>query len=152
MKSFLKKIIVSILESEARLILKKYNPFIIAITGSVGKTSAKDAIYTVLAGSVSRVRKSEKSFNSEIGVPLTILGCDNAWSNPFLWLKNILNGLELILLRSNYPNCLVLEVGADHPGDIQKITKWLKPDVAVITQRSARCRCMWNFSLLATIF
>ncbi len=137
MKSFLKKIIVSILESEARLILKKYNPFIIAITGSVGKTSAKDAIYTVLAGSVSRVRKSEKSFNSEIGVPLTILGCDNAWSNPFLWLKNILNGLELILLRSNYPNCLVLEVGADHPGDIQKITKWLKPDVAVITKVSA---------------
>lgn len=137
MKSFFKKIIVSILESEAKLILKKYNPFIIAITGSVGKTSAKDAIYTVLAGTASRVRKSEKSFNSEIGVPLTILGCENAWNNPFLWMRNILHGLELILLRSNYPDCLVLEVGADHPGDIENVTKWLKPDVAVVTKVSA---------------
>ncbi|MDP3962368.1 MAG: UDP-N-acetylmuramoyl-tripeptide--D-alanyl-D-alanine ligase [bacterium] len=137
MKSFIKKIVISVLEAEAKVILKKYNPFIVAITGSVGKTSAKDAIYTVLDGTSSHVRKSQKSFNSEIGVPLTVLGCDNAWSNPFLWLKNILYGLELILLKSEYPNCLILEVGADHPGDIQRITKWLKPDIAVITKVSA---------------
>ncbi len=137
MKHFLKKIVVSILEIEARIILKKYNPFVIAVTGSVGKTSTKDAIYTVLAGTPSYVRKSQKSFNSEIGVPLTILGCENGWSNPLLWIRNILHGLELILLKSKYPDCLVLEVGADHPGDIQRITKWLKPDVAVVTKVSA---------------
>lgn len=137
MKQIAKKIIVSILETEARIILKKYNPFIIAITGSVGKTSTKDAIYTVLAGTPSYVRKSQKSFNSEIGVPLTILGCENGWSNPLLWIRNILHGLELILLKSKYPDCLVLEVGADHPGDIQRITKWLQPNVVVITKISA---------------
>ena len=40
------------------------------------------------------VRKSVKSFNSEIGVSLTILGCGNAWTNPFIWLKNIFSGLK----------------------------------------------------------
>ncbi len=132
MKSIFKKIIVAILQREASLILKKYKPKIIAITGSVGKTSTKDAIFTVMKESFF-VRKSEKSFNSEIGVPLTILGCSNAWNNPILWLKNIAEGLMLILLKNHYPKWLILEVGADRPLDIKDLTKWLKPDIVVIT-------------------
>lgn len=135
MKSIFKKIIVSILELEARFIIKKYKPSIIAVTGSVGKTSTKDAIYSVLA-QTCHVRKSEKSFNSEIGVPLTVLGCQNAWSDPVMWIKNILSGLELIVFKSKYPECLVLEIGADHPGDIGRVVKWLKTDIVVITKVS----------------
>ncbi len=137
MKSFFKKIIAAILEAEARAILEKYNPTIIAVTGSVGKTSTKDAIYTVLASSSSHIRKSEKSFNSEIGVPLTILGVDNAWSDVIGWLQNIFYGLELILWKHSYPEVLVLEVGADHPGDIKRIASWLKPHIGVVTRVSA---------------
>jgi UDP-N-acetylmuramoyl-tripeptide--D-alanyl-D-alanine ligase len=133
MKSLFKKIIVKILILESRIILKKYKPYIIAVTGSVGKTSTKDAIYTVLADNCY-IRKSEKSFNSEIGIPLTVLGVQNAWNDPFLWLKNIFEGIELIIFKTEYPKCLVLEIGADHPGDIKNITKWLKPDIAVITR------------------
>ncbi len=136
MKTFFRKIIISILELEASLILKKYHPMIIAVTGSVGKTSTKDAIYTVMSATSLHVRKSEKSFNSEIGVPLTIIGCKNAWNNPILWLKNIFFGLEVIMFKTEYPNCLILEVGADHPGDIKRITKWMKPDIAVMTKIS----------------
>lgn len=117
---------------EATLVLKKYKPKVIAVTGSVGKTSTKDAIFTVMSTSFF-VRKSEKSFNSEIGVPLTILGCNNAWNNPILWIKNIIEGLMLILLKNHYPKWLVLEVGADRPGDIESITTWLKPDIVVVT-------------------
>ena len=69
MKHFLKKLVVGIITWEARTVLKKYKPKIVAVTGSVGKTSAKDAIFAVLAKR-SHVRKSEKSFNSEIGLPL----------------------------------------------------------------------------------
>jgi UDP-N-acetylmuramoyl-tripeptide--D-alanyl-D-alanine ligase len=134
MKSFFKKIIVWILTLEAKIVLKKYKPDIIAITGSVGKTSTKDAIYSLISeSSAIFVRKSQKSFNSEIGLPLTILGCDNAWSNPLAWLGNIARGLSLIMYRSEYPKCLVLEVGADHPGDIKKLGRWFHPDVVVIT-------------------
>jgi UDP-N-acetylmuramoyl-tripeptide--D-alanyl-D-alanine ligase len=133
MKNILKKIISKTLEIEARLILKKYKPKIVAVTGSVGKTSTKDAIYAVMAPSFY-VRKSEKSFNSDIGVPLTILGCSNAWNNLFKWLENILIGLGLIIFKNKYPEWLVLEVGADRPGDIKKISSWLKPDVVVVTK------------------
>jgi len=133
MKYFFKKIITKILELEARAIIKKYKPKIIAVTGSVGKTSTKDTIYSVIAHSFY-VRKSEKSFNSDIGVPLTILGCNNAWNDPIRWLKNIWYGLSLIIWHKSYPDWLVLEVGADRPGDIRKITKWLKPNIVVVTK------------------
>ena len=113
--------------------LKKYNPKIIAVTGSVGKTSTKDAIFTVMSAG-HYIRKSEKSFNSEIGVPLTILGCNNAWSNPFAWLSVFARGLSLIFTKNNYPDWLVLEVGADRPGDIESLSAWLRPDVSVVTR------------------
>ncbi len=134
--SILKKILVYILVLEARLIVKKYKPYVIAVTGSVGKTSTKDAIYDVLKTKIAHIRKSEKSLNSEIGLPLTIIGVRNAWYSPTGWLKNIYAGFVLIMLRKEYPECLVLEIGADHPRDIEKIAKWLKTDISVITKIS----------------
>ena len=133
MFGFLKKLVADLLLLEARAVVRKYKPKIIAVTGSVGKTSTKDAIYAVIASRV-RARKSEKSFNSEIGLPLAILGLENAWRNPVRWLGNFLDGLSLILLRARYPEWLVLEVGADRPGDIRRVAAWLPVDMAVITR------------------
>ncbi len=132
MRDFLKKIVVAILTWESRLILKKYKPKIVAVTGSVGKTSAKDAIALVLGQSIE-IRKSQKSYNSELGVPLTIIGAETGWHSVSKWLDAIAKGLKLILFREKYPKLLVLEIGADRPGDIQKIRTYLKPDIAVIT-------------------
>lgn len=133
MKQHIKFILISLLQWEAGKILEKYQPKIIAITGSVGKTSTKDAIFSVFADSFY-ARKSEKSFNSQIGLPLTILGCQNGWNNPLVWLKNLIKGLMLILIKSNYPDWLILEVGADGPGGIRKMAEWLKPDIIVMTR------------------
>jgi len=133
MKSFLKKIVIYILTQEAKLALKRYKPKIIAVTGSVGKTSTKDAIYTSLCDFIL-IRKNQKSFNSEIGVPLTILGLENAWGNPLRWLQNILKGISVCIWQEKYPDWLVLEIGADQPGDIESITKWLIPDIVVMTR------------------
>jgi UDP-N-acetylmuramoyl-tripeptide--D-alanyl-D-alanine ligase len=105
---------------------------IIAITGSVGKTSTKDAVYAAIKSSIA-ARKAEKSFNSEIGVPLTILGLNNAWNNPILWIKNIVDGFFTLLFTKQYPKVLVIEAGIDRPGDMERLTKWLKPNIAVIT-------------------
>ena len=58
-----KQLIVFLITAEARLVLWRCQPRIVAVTGSVGKTSTKDAIYAVLAQRFY-VRKSEKSFNS----------------------------------------------------------------------------------------
>ncbi|MBI3305968.1 UDP-N-acetylmuramoyl-tripeptide--D-alanyl-D-alanine ligase [Candidatus Nomurabacteria bacterium] len=132
MKFFLKKLVAYILRIESRLVIRKYKPKIIAITGSVGKTSTKDAVFAVLSG-ITHVRKSEKSYNSEIGLPLTILGVPNGWNNPFVWLKNILKGLWLFVAPHKYPKWLVLEVGVGQPGDIRRTASWLKTDAVIIT-------------------
>lgn len=128
----IKKIVTTIITWEARLLLARRKPKVIAVTGSVGKTTTKDAVYAALEKDV-HVRKSAKSFNSDIGVPLTILGLENAWNNPLRWAANIAIGLWRTIAPNDYPAWLVLEVGADRPGDIRRIAKWLRPDIAIIT-------------------
>lgn len=135
MKEIFKKIIIELLSREAKAVLKKYSPKVVAITGTVGKTSTKDAIYTALSQFVS-VRRSPKSYNSELGVPLTILGMRNVGGSAMGWFKVLLEGLVLIVFPNHYPKWLVLEVGVDKPGDMEAITKWLKPDIAVVTKLS----------------
>lgn len=132
-KEFIRSILVFLITLEARAIVRKYKPHIIVITGSVGKTSTKDTVYSALSGSYF-VRKSEKSFNSDLGVPLTILGVPNGWSNLFQWFKNLLEGLFLIFITAPYPKWLVLEIGADRPGDISKSLSWLSPRMVVATR------------------
>ncbi len=132
-KDIFKQLVSEILVKESIIILKKHRPKIIAVTGSVGKTSTKDAIFNVLAGHF-QTRKSQKSYNSEMGLPLTILGQKSAWLNPVGWLKIIIIGFWEGLRPGFYPERLVLEVGADRPGDIKKIAKWLKPDIGVLTR------------------
>src|SRR3989344_3159132 len=133
MKNLFKKIVVSILTFEAKVLLKRHKPTIIAVTGSVGKTSMKDAIYSILKHHHS-ARKSEKSFNSDIGVPLTVLGLPNAWNNPFLWFKNLLDGLFIAFFSREYPTYLILETGVDRPGDMSKLADWLSPSILVLTR------------------
>jgi UDP-N-acetylmuramoyl-tripeptide--D-alanyl-D-alanine ligase len=135
MKEILKKIIVLIITIEARLIVWRYKPKIIAISGTVGKTTTKDVIYAALSKSI-KIRGNKKSLNSEFGVPLTILGSESGWQNYFSWLKIILSGLVTIFYTKNYPEWLVLEVGIDHPGDMTKTASWLKPNIAVFTTYS----------------
>src|SRR3989344_8581330 len=132
MNQVFKKIIFYLLQIESRLVLWKYKPKVITITGSVGKTTAKDAVFAMLSG-VSHVRKSEKSYNSEIGLPLTVLGLPNGWSNLHVWLKNILKGLALVLFPHQYPEWLVLEVGIGKLGDMERTASWLKTDAVIVT-------------------
>ena len=79
MREAYRNIIIITLRTLSRLVLWKYKPRIVCITGSVGKTSTKDAVYAVLS-KFTYVRKSNKSYNSEIGLPLTILGIPNGWN------------------------------------------------------------------------
>ncbi len=133
MKNLFRSIVVAILSMEARFVLRRHKPTIVAVTGSVGKTSTKDAIYAAIKDKV-KARKNQKSFNSEIGVPLTVLGLQTAWSSPLGWVKNIFEGFFIMLFAHDYPDVLVIEAGVDHPGDMDRLTAWLKPDIVVLTQ------------------
>jgi len=132
LKKIFKKIITAILKLEAKLILARFKPKIIAISGTVGKTSAKEAVALVL-GSEFDVRKSEKSYNSEIGVPLTIIGAKTGWSSLKQWLLIIFKGIKVFLFSANYPKILILEMGVDRPKDMEKMVSLVKPYAAVIT-------------------
>lgn len=132
MKKLLKVITGFFLALLARAVVRRYRPQVVMVTGSVGKTSTKDAVATVL---MSRffVRKSEKSFNSEFGVPFTILGVENPWHNPFAWFAVVKRALALLFLPNHYPTMLVLEVGSGKPGDLAHILRIVSPDAVVVT-------------------
>lgn len=133
MKKISKSIISFTLGLLARLVVRRYRPKIVMVTGSVGKTSTKDAVAAVLARKFF-VRKSEKSFNSEFGVPFTILDVENPWNNPLAWVSIFKKAFALLLLPNHYPNMLVLEVGSGQPGDLAQILKIVTPDVVVVTR------------------
>lgn len=145
MKHFFKRIVVFLLTLKARVFLARFKPTVIAVTGTVGKTSAKDAISSALEPFVS-VRKSDKSYNSDIGVPLAILGEKNQWSNVLGWCAVLARVAFHAGLGGAYPHFLVVEVGTDRPGDIRAIVKWLKPHIVVVTKLSRAPVHVENFS------
>jgi len=133
MKKFLKKQLENILRLFSKAILDKYNPEVIAITGSVGKTSTKEAIYSVLS-STYNCRQNIKNYNNEIGIPLTIINAKAGGKNFFKWLIVFLKAIKILIFKDKkYPNILILEMGADHPGDIKYLTSFVPIKVAVIT-------------------
>ena len=130
----LKTFLVYFLRLLAKKIIKKYNPDVIGITGSVGKTSAKESVTAVL-GSKFNVRSNYKNYNNEIGLPLTVIGFDKSPGHSFFgWLNVFLKAVELLCVRdANYPEILVLEMGADKPGDIKYLTEIAPCKVGVLT-------------------
>ncbi|MEK7139192.1 MAG: UDP-N-acetylmuramoyl-tripeptide--D-alanyl-D-alanine ligase [Patescibacteria group bacterium] len=127
------KLLQSILRVLARAVLKKYQPKVVGISGSIGKTSAKEAIFTVLS-SERPARHSVKSYNNELGVPLTIIGAESGGRNPLKWLAVLGRAIRLLIIRDKqYPELLVLELGADHPGDTNYLLSFVECTVGVLT-------------------
>lgn len=91
----------------ARSLVDRYRPWVVAVTGSFGKTTAKETIAHVLAGG-RPVLKTRGSFNNEIGVPLSLLDLDGSQDTA------------------------VLEFAARHPGDIDLLGSIAPPDVALL--------------------
>lgn len=128
----MRKILQYLLKILSKIVLWKYRPIIAAVTGSVGKTSAKEAIYAVLKNHFF-VRRSFENYNNEIGVPLTILGLQTGGCSMTKWFKNLFSGLVMIILKTNYPKILILEMGADKPDDIQYLIGFVPIKIGVLT-------------------
>jgi alanine racemase len=99
------------LQNYASYILQLWQPTVIAITGSTGKTSTKEAIATVLASNFATF-KSWQNYNDLLGVPLS------------------LGRLEE---RHEFA---VLELSCDHPGEISELCRITRPDIGVLTNIS----------------
>ena len=125
-----------ILRFMAILLLKKYKPRVIGITGSVGKTSAKEAICHVLSNQFL-IRKTEKNYNNEIGLPLTVIGAETGGRSILRWLGVFIKWLGFLVLPLKYPEILILEMGADRPGDLNYLTDFIPCEMAVISEISS---------------
>lgn len=128
----LRKALQYILKILAKIVLWKYRPEIIGVTGSVGKSSAKEAIYQVLKKEF-KVRRNIRNYNNELGVPLTILGLETAGRSITAWLKNFLRAAAVILAGKDYPEILILEMGVDKPGDMKYLLDFIPVKIGLVT-------------------
>jgi len=134
MKKIAKKIVLKTLKALAKHRLSKYKGKIIAITGSVGKTSTKDAVFTVL-NSQFKVRRNKGSMNSDFGLLLTILDIESGFSSATKWTWYIIKGF-IHSLMSDHSEILLLELGVDKVGDMDFLTSVVNADIAIFTNIS----------------
>ncbi|MBE6657103.1 MAG: UDP-N-acetylmuramoyl-tripeptide--D-alanyl-D-alanine ligase [Ruminococcaceae bacterium] len=99
---------LSALGALGRWHMLRTNPYVIAVTGSVGKTTTKQMIHAVLSAAHPTMR-TEGNYNNEIGLPLT-----------------------LMQLREN-DRIAVLEAGMSYPGELHRLSLICTPDTVVIT-------------------
>ena len=145
MKQLILKIIYKRLASVARAVINKHRPVIIAITGSVGKTSTKEALVEIMRDKFGdQVRFTKGNLNAEIGIPLTILGYGELPSKRS-WLIFLFK-ISKHLKEKKFPKYLILEMGVERPGDIDYFCGIAKPTFAVIT--AATPAHLANFSSL----
>jgi UDP-N-acetylmuramoyl-tripeptide--D-alanyl-D-alanine ligase len=85
------------------------SPTVVGITGTVGKTTTKDALATILRHAGTRVSATAGNLNNELGLPLTVLSADPR------------------------TEVLVLEMGATHAGDIEHLCSIAPPEVGILT-------------------
>lgn len=132
MKNFLKNSVLGLLIWLARIRLKRLRLFVVGVTGSIGKTSTKDAIYTVLKERY-QVYRSKKSYNTEFGLPLAILEQDSGFSSATKWFKTLAGAAWNAFIGGRHMQMLVLEMGVDKPGDMDQLLKLVHPQVGVMT-------------------
>lgn len=122
----------SILARLAKRRLRRFKPTVIGVTGSVGKTSTKEVIAFVLSRRF-RVVSTPKNYNTEIGLPLTILELPSGDKSMLKWIGIVLRAWWRATFGRTGPQMVVLEYAADKPGDIQRLVDIVRPHVAVIT-------------------
>ena len=100
------------LHSLARFSRSKIPGDVVAITGSVGKTTTKDMLFSCIR-ELDNIHVSKLSYNNEIGLPLTILSADETTKH------------------------LVLEMGARGPGQIAELCNLATPNIGIVTRVNA---------------
>jgi UDP-N-acetylmuramyl pentapeptide synthase len=120
----------------AQIVLKREQPLVISVSGSVGKSSTKQAVAAVLAAKdpAARARVSAKNYNNELGVPLTVFDCPAPGRSVAVWAKLLCRatGARLGIWRSGI-RTFAFEMGIDKPGDFSYLLSLAAPQVAIVT-------------------
>ncbi len=113
--------------------LRKNNDFkIVAVVGSIGKTSTKFAVARVLQEGY-KVQFQEGNYNDLVSVPLIFFGLPlPSLTNPLAWAKTFAAIKKM--LKQPYPyDVVVVELGTDGPGQIAEFSKYIQADITVVS-------------------
>ena len=114
-KAFVTEDAIGALQDLAAYVRTQFNGTVIGITGSNGKTVVKEWLYQLLKDDYAVIR-SPKSYNSQIGVPLSV------WQ--LAGIKNQESGIKTIA---------IFEAGISQPGEMEKLERIIRPTIGVIT-------------------
>ena len=115
-KAFVTGDALAALQELAAYVRSQFNGTVIAITGSNGKTVVKEWLYQLLKDDYTIVR-SPKSYNSQIGVPLSVWQITN-YQLP---------------ITNQKPPLAIFEAGISQPGEMEKLERIIRPTIGVIT-------------------
>lgn len=122
----------NVFKSLAKSYVSAKRPLVIAVGGSVGKTSTKLFVAKLLEQE-KRVAYMDDSYNSGVGLYLSVfrLKIPTNLHNLFAWFGVLLRALSRFLQRG--PEILILEYGIDHIDEMDEYVAFVRPDIAVLT-------------------
>jgi len=129
-----KKLIQKRLEGYVKKYFQKHPEVkLVVVTGSVGKTSTKTAIATLLSTRY-RVALHKGNHNSTISAPVAILGIEYPENirSPFAWLA-VFAAARKRIKEPTGVDVIVQELGSDMPGEIKHFGSYLRPNIGVVT-------------------
>lgn len=132
MKKFAKNILVRLLGWQLRRLLKRTDVKVVAVAGSVGKTTTKHVIAQYLS-SAARVQYQTGNYNVPLTVPLVFFDEPiPSLMSPLSWLRLLLRNEKKI--KDFYPyDVVVVELGIDSVGEMDQFAAYVRPDVSVLT-------------------
>ncbi|MEI7510749.1 MAG: hypothetical protein WCJ84_01185 [Candidatus Peregrinibacteria bacterium] len=133
MTSILKPLVSFILKYLAKIAIWRFSPRIIAIAGTEGKSEIREAIMAkLLESGTLRVRENSRGFNTEIGLPLAILDEPTGKRDTGKWISILSSAFKKVFLAKSFPEVLVLELGVDSVGEMQRLLDIVHPDISVL--------------------
>ncbi|MBO4519096.1 MAG: alanine racemase [Paludibacteraceae bacterium] len=126
-KAFVTGDAITALQDLAAYVRSQFTGTVIGITGSNGKTVVKEWLYQLLKEDYTVIR-SPKSYNSQIGVPLSVWGLSQIHNSQFL-----AQGHDYFTIHNEKPVLAIFEAGISQPGEMEKLERIIRPTIGVIT-------------------
>ncbi|MEA2092548.1 MAG: Mur ligase family protein [Patescibacteria group bacterium] len=137
MKFILKIFLKYYLKVITKIVLFIHKPVVVAVAGSTNKSFVKKEVKKKLEEVGFSVRANPKNFNTEIGLPLSILYLPSGYNEYKRWIPAILKA-PLKIFQKKFPDFLVLSLGSSDKGDMNYLLSIIKPDISIITNITQR--------------